>query len=257
MKHFLVLILALFCIVSCEKTENEKKSVVIDEETITAKWNVSSTSDFESFEFTESGNYIVIKKSFAKTTGDPSILFGSYEIVDNKTINLSDFGTITVTKISGSIIGFKVQLFSDTENEIAIEANKQEAIEKTERTELLCRTWELVSCGGYSISDFTVLFSKAGTYFLSLVLDGERISATGTWVWCDSEQTKLAFAMEESLDCESNNVIKEIQLTEDSFTGIDLENGEPQTMIMRAYSSEKVSGNQAHSIGKTIFGFKK
>lgn len=191
------------------------------------------------------------------TSSDSVIIFGTYEILDNQTLSLSNFGTISVTKINGSAISFKVQLFSDTENVFTIEANKQEVYEKTERTELLCRTWELVSVGGYEVSDFTVLFSKSGTYFLSLIFDGERISATGTWVWCDSEETKLAFAIDCNLDCESQNVIKEIQLTEDSFIGVDMENGEPQTMVMSAYSSGKVSGNPTHTKGETILGFKK
>ncbi len=200
-KQILASIFVLAFITGCDKDKNEPKET-LDKSTISAKWNVSNSSDYDSFEFNESGNYIVVKntttKSTAKSTNDQIILFGTYKIIDNKTIILSDFGTIIVTKIDENLTSFSIKLTSDPNNEIIINASKQEEIKSSTRTDLLCRTWEMVTFNGEPVAgtdrEGTVLFSKAGTYFVSKANDGS--GGIAQWKWNDDAETQLLYSWE-------------------------------------------------------------
>ena len=60
LKQILLSILVLTFIAACDKDENDPKET-LEKATISAKWNVDNSSEYESFEFNESGNYIVLK----------------------------------------------------------------------------------------------------------------------------------------------------------------------------------------------------
>ncbi len=219
-------------------------------ESIRGKWDVTGTSIFTSFEFNESGNYIVVVDESAKSTNEELVAFGVYEITGDNTIVLSDLGTITVNEINENIISFSIELLTNP-SPVIINASKESEIEGTTNTDLLCRTWKLVSFGGVEIPDYYVLFSKAGTY----LVDYEGESGLGTWIWCNSEEDKIAFEIDYVLNCEGINIVKEIQITTESFIGIDLENeGIPMEMIMEPVTFSKSAPATHQKIGKKIFG---
>ncbi len=219
-------------------------------ERINAKWNVNGTSMFTSFEFNLSGNYIVVADASGKSANEEFVAFGVYEIIGSNTIVLSDLGTITVNEINDENINFSIELLSNPNPEI-IDAYKEAEIEETTNTDLLCQTWELISFGGFFIPDYYVLFSKAGTYLVNY----EGTTSLGTWTWCNEQQDKVAFTIGGTLDCEGINIVKEIQLTTESFVGIDLENeGVPMEMIMEPVSFSKSAPSNHQKIGKRIFG---
>ena len=125
---------------------------------------------YESFEFNESGNYIVVTNTTTKSTNSQVIIYGTYEIIDYSTIVMSDFGTIKLTMVDENSISFSIQMASNPEANISINATKQEEMEASTNTDLLCKTWKMVEVDGEVVVegspyDFSVLMSKAGTYF--------------------------------------------------------------------------------------------
>ncbi|RLD55754.1 MAG: hypothetical protein DRJ01_16205 [Bacteroidetes bacterium] len=251
-KQLIVAILFITSFISCEKNEDDL-NISLNEETISAKWIVEGSSDYESFEYNESGNYIIVKNTTVKSTKSQIVLFGTYQIIDNKTIVLSDFGTMSISNIEENLIGFLINLDSNPANEITVNAVKQDEIANSTKTKLLCRTWELVSFGETDIGDFIILFSDAGTYFVEGGSESGE-GTLGTWKWCNPEETKLAFTVDNFLDCDGLEIIEEIQLTSDSFTGIDMENGEPEVMVMKPVSSVKLTRVTKPEIDKGILG---
>ena len=227
--RMLLTILVSIIIISC----NEDKKIPVEnlkKETISAKWNTSTPNDYVSFEFNMDGNYIAVKETETKSTDNRNIFFGTYTIIDNATISLSDLGTLEVIEVNDNSMNFII----NGNNETIINASKQKEIETSDNTKLLCRTWNLVSLDDNEISNFIVLFSGAGTYFVDAVVEGEQITSLGTWTWCNSDENKLAFTIEDELDCNGIQIFKEIQLTQNSFTAIDMENGKPQAVKMEA-----------------------
>lgn len=252
----LVAFFALTLISSCKKEKNDPKDT-LEKTTVSSKWIVSNSSDYDSFEFNESGHYVVVENTTTKSTNDQIILFGTYEIIDNKTIVLSDFGTLTISDIDETSISFSIKLISNPENEIIINASKHEEMESSTNTDLLCQTWELVSFNGVAVPNVYILYSSAGTYLLNAEVEGEQISVVGTWTWCNTDESKLAFAIESVLDCEGINIMRDIQLKSDSFVGIDMENGTPMVVIMKPASSTKSTRLVNQKTGTKIFGIEK
>jgi hypothetical protein len=255
LRQILFAMLVLTLIASCNKDEDASNDdLSIESTTINAKWIVTGSSDYESFEFNESGNYIVVKNTSTKSTNDPTIFFGTYEVVNETTLVLSDFGTLTLSSISENTNSITIQLVSNTDNEISVDASKQEEIESSTNTDLLCQTWEAVSLDGISLSNFYVLFSTAGTYFLYSEVDGEQSMDLGTWAWCNTDENKLTFTLDYVLDCDGIEIIYDLQLTSDSFVGIDMENGAAMELIMKPAISTKSASLVNPKTGVKIFG---
>ncbi len=244
-KQAIIVIWVMTSFISCEKNE-DNLNIVLNEETISAKWIVDEPIDYVSFEYNESGNYIIVRNMNTKSTNNQIVLFGTYNLIDDKTITLSDFGTMKISNIEENSIDFSISLYSDPNSETSISAVKLDEIANSTKTKLLCKTWELVSLGESNLSGFTILLSDAGTYFVEGTL--------GTWKWCNSEETKLAFTIKNILDCDGIQIIKDIVLTTDSFRGIDMENGEPEIMIMKPISSGKSTRETKLEIKKNILG---
>ena len=140
-KQAIIVIWIMTSFISCEKNE-VNLNIVLNEETISAKWIVDEPIDYVSFEYNESGNYIIVKNMNTKSTNNQIVLFGTYELIDNKTIVLTDFGTMKISNIEKKSINFSISLYSDPNSEIAISAVKQNVIANSTKTELLCKTWE-------------------------------------------------------------------------------------------------------------------
>ena len=233
LEQILVAIFVLIVITSCDNDDNEEKKLLLNEASLSAKWLVTGINDYESLEFTENGYYIVTENAVDRLTTRKIAHFGEYDITDSETVTLSDFGSIHISYLDESLISFSLQLTSVADNEITVNARKQEEIDSTLKTDLLCQTWEMVSFDGYAIPEFVLLFSKAGTYLCDAIVDGKRKTEVGTWSWCDSEESKLSFSLDNFLDCSGRNIFKNIQLTSESFIATDMENGEPMEMVMR------------------------
>jgi hypothetical protein len=239
LKQILVAILVLTSIISCEKDENEPNDI-LKMETISAKWIVDGTSDYVSFEFNESGNYIVVENTTTKSTNEQIVLFGTYEIIDDKTIVLSDFGTINISEIQENTISFSILLNSDPNNEIVIHASKQEEMENTTKTELLCRTWEMVTIDGEDVAgtdmELTVLFSAAGTYFVSYAI-AEDGSAGGLaqWKWKNEIETQLLYSWAEVPVWDEASYVEILELTSNKLKIIEYE----ETYVLQPVSNNK------------------
>jgi len=231
-------ILVLAFITACDKDENDPKET-LEKAAISAKWNVDNSSEYESFEFNESGNYIVVENT-TKSTNDQIILFGTYEIIDNKTIVLSDFGTLTISEINENSISFSIQLTSNPNNEIIINASKQEEMESSINTELLCRTWEMVTINDTLVvgtdMELTVLFSAAGTYFVSYANpDDENDGGLAQWKWKDESQTQLLYSWDEIPIWDEANYVEIPELTTSTLKIIEDE----YTYVLQPASNTK------------------
>lgn len=226
LKQILVAIFVLtFIVVSCNKDKNDPKET-LEKAAISAKWIVSGSNEYESFEFNESGNYIVVKNLTTKSTNDQIILFGTYEIIDNKTIVLSDFGTLTISEINENSISFSIHSSSYPDNDIVITASKQEEMENSTNTELLCRTWKMVSVNGVDVADteyeLSVLFSKAGTYFVEYAnSEDEDAGGLAHWKWSDNSETKFLYSWETPPVWEEEDIVEVIELTNNSLKILD------------------------------------
>jgi hypothetical protein len=236
----LLLVVLLGAFSSCKKNDADPL-VNLDKPSISAKWVVTGSNEYDSFEFNESGNYIVIKKlnfgslissihpgsifggASREKTGiangrvqdtNPSIRFGTYEIVNN-TIQLAGLGTLTVTQINDNSISFSFQLTGNS-NSITINATKQAEIASSSNTDLLCRTWKLVSINGSSpvgteFDGLTILFSKAGTYFVTYADNNNEMAQ---WKWKNNAQTELMYTWDRDLWDEDDFVyINQLSLT--------------------------------------------
>lgn len=256
LKLILVAIIALAIVTACSKDKNEPNDNKAETTPICAKWIATGSCDYISFEFNSNGNYIVVKKTATKSTGDQNILFGTYENIDNKKIVLSDFGTLIISELADNSISFTIQPISNPDNTITVNASKQEEIKSSANTDLLCQSWEVVSVGGDDMTNCYVVLSKAGTYLISIEFDGEKITGLGTWAWCNDAENKLAFTIDNILDCDGLEIIKDIHLTSSSFTGIDMENGSAEEMIMKPVSSLKSARLANKKTGKKVFGIK-
>jgi hypothetical protein len=239
MKNFqriLTVIFALTIIISCSKDENEVKEP-LKKESISAKWLVNGTTDYESFEFNKSGNYIIVKNTSMKSTDNQNILFGTYENIDNTTIVLSDFGTIKISEINEDLISFSIQLVNSPENEIIINASKQAEMENTTKTELLCRTWEMATVNGENVTgteyELSVLFSQAGTYFVEFANPEEDDDGgLAHWKWQDETETKFQYSWDTPPVWEDDAVVEIIKLNENTLELLERFDGEDDELYV-------------------------
>jgi hypothetical protein len=260
LKQILLAILVLTFITACDKDENDPKET-LEKATISAKWNVDNSSEYESFEFNESGNYIVVKNTTTKSTNDQVVLFGTYEIIDAQKINLTDFGTLTISDVNENSISFSIILTNDPDNEIIINASKQDEIESSTKTDLLCRTWEMVTENGEPVAgtdmELTVLFSKAGTYFVSFANpEDESDGGLAQWKWNNDEETQLLYSWEKVPNWEEEDYVEISELTANTLKIVEDED----TWVLQPVSNTKsavIMSSKKSSLGIKSGFFKK
>lgn len=255
-KTILIAIFALTSIISCTKDEN-KPNKPLEKETISAKWIVGGTSVYESFEFNKSGNYIVVKNATTKSESGQIVLFGTYVIVDETTITLSNFGTLKISTLNDNSLSFSIQLTGNPANTIVITATKQNEMATTTRTDLLCKTWEMVTLNGESVvgtdMELTVLFSKAGTYLVTFVIPLEENSGDlAQWKWKNVAETELLYSWDEvPVWSEANSV----QIPELTATTLKIIEDEDTYVLQPASTSKsavlKASKNLSNKTIKT------
>ncbi|MDR1223565.1 MAG: hypothetical protein LBL07_11920 [Tannerella sp.] len=184
---------------SSEETPDEQPEP--EESILLGKWEVSDErAPFSSFEFTGDKKYIITQHLIAlpvpesglraaKADGQQDYIivsFGDYSAVhegNTYTLELSEFGTITI-EISGS---------SDatvTVNSETFTVNKAEPIDTSEKTELLCHTWNytLSGEGADLLGSGSMTFTPAGT-----ALDKSNESGAigeAAWEWTKDGKIK-------------------------------------------------------------------
>lgn len=227
-RQILVALFALTMIISCEKNPIVSQDT-LSVEKISAKWVITGTSIYKSFEFNKSGNYIVVKKASTDSTSKQTILFGTYEITDDKTLVLSDFGKIKISEISDKSISLSVSLTTSPNTEIAIIASKQAEIQSSAKIDLLCRTWELVTLNGETVvgteNEGSVMYSASGTYFVSRTNPtGGNSGGLAQWKWTDNSQTKFFYSWDEIPVWDNSDFAEILKLSSDSLKILDYGN---------------------------------
>lgn len=206
---------------SCEK-EKKTATDILDKETISAKWLVDASDEYESFEFNESGSYIVVRNTVLKSTEAREVLFGTYEILNDNKIRLSDFGTVVFEQLSENQVRLTITLEGASGEPTSVEATKQEEMTSTSRTEMLCRTWSMVAINGEEVKgteyELSVLFSVAGTYFVEYANpDAAGDGGLASWKWYDQEEVLFYYSWENPPVWDETNVVEIITLSSDSL----------------------------------------
>lgn len=231
--------------------------IMVSKETISAKWNIEdAASEYKSVEFNESGNYIMVRNSTKKSTQEEDLVFGTYKILNENTIELSNFGIIVVNDLTNNSVSLTITPKATPSSKINISAVKAEiSVDNTPRTELLCRTWNMDSVAGYeedSVPQLTVLFSNAGTYFVNIIdsQNGE-IGGLAKWRWKDNTEKIMCYSWDEEIICDEENQVEIATLTSKSLVIKE----EDITYYLSPSTAKKSAriGNSKTSIKKGIF----
>lgn len=246
-------IIMMTIVISCEKQPVLQNEILISEK-INTKWLVDSIlSDYRSFEFNKSGNYIIEQKG-TQSNNNKTILYGNYDISDNKTLVLSNFGTIEVTQIDDKSFKFNVILSLDPNNEISLIGSKHSEIKSTPKTDLLCKTWELLTENGVSVKgsehDIDLLFSASGTYFV--YYNQKNSGALAQWQWKDDFQNNLLYSWNINPDWGKSDMVEIRKLSTDSL--IIVENDTRYALKPKQAIKSKIKALN-NSILTTIFEY--
>lgn len=191
--QFSFLLMAVFlCMVlfSCSGDDGTETPVPLAENASNqVKWVADNESGrFASIEFSKSGNYIVVENVPEKSTVQRKIHFGTYKITDLTTISLSDIGIIKVKNVTDNALNVEI-ILDGTSTPFIFTGTKSDNMKATAKTDLLCRTWEIIKYNGEDTAGTeyegaTVLFSKAGTYFVFFPNGGEENDGgLALWKW--------------------------------------------------------------------------
>ena len=229
MKKIINKILALIAVttlISCDNSENSTNNNV-NNITYKAKWLVEENGDFKSFEFNESGNYIVVKNAPEGSANSEIVRFGTYETTDNKVLNLSNLGILKIKSTTANRMSFSIVTLENPETEINLNAQRQAEISNSTNTDLLCRTWELVTTNGEPVSgtdmELTVLFSNASTYFVTyLNPTDENDGGLAQWVWTNSNEDSLCYSWDGTAPvCDADNTVSITSLSANTLTIVE------------------------------------
>ncbi len=223
-KQILAAILIIILFSACEKSEDDPMDNL--KSSISAKWDVDNSGKYVSFEFNESGNYIIVKDVTTTYDSKQIVLFGTYQILENNDISLSGFGTLNIIDIEKNGIRFSIQLIDNTINEIFINASRQAEIASSTKTDLLCKTWEMLTVNGEPAvgtdMEITSLFSKSGTYFVSYAIpEDENAGGLAKWRWKDETETHLLYSWAEIPVWEKADSVHVSELTSTKLEIID------------------------------------
>ncbi|UII28765.1 hypothetical protein LVD15_10160 [Fulvivirga maritima] len=256
----LLLLITLSLLFSC-KDDDSTPDDASEKEAISAKWVVNDNDTYQSFEFNKSYTYIVVKVD--QVNGAPIVLFGNYNIVDSKTVELEDFGTIEIDEIDDNSISFALQV--DGEDKVNISAAKQAEMNNSTRTELLCRTWQMVTVNGEEVTgtefDLTVLFSQAGTYFVELANpDDENEGGLASWKWYDDTETHFLYSWGDPAVWDEEDIVEVVELTDNSLKILEIySNGDEELYEMAPANSKssRIMSNASDNNIKLKRGFLK
>ena len=205
---------------SCKKDSASPSSPVNTLSTqIQKRWAVSGAS-FSSMEFNNSNQAIVVFGSSQQTPD--SIKSYYYKASDDKTIEIKNFGKMSVSSINEDSIRFSFLPVSGAS--VSLSGKKSgTSVVTTSNNSLLCRTWRMDRWveDGETIVNFdtlgliTATFTQNGTYFISGGInfgDSTYVDSEPNlswWKWSGSNPgQQLCYSHEsEIFDCDSSNTV--------------------------------------------------
>lgn len=211
MKKLFLLLATALCIVSCNSKNNEPENPNTDGLILDEKWILTDNETYNSFEFTESGDYIVEYAHTGGAVGAPEQLipaknttkasiivpaiYGKYTSDGDNAIIMEDFGRIEVISSENGEVEFSLTLEGEEIPEV-LASTIVEPMAASTKTDLLCRKWVFESLGGDYDQEpdedipSTVIFSKAQTYLVGY-RDGSAKLAQ--WKWKDESKSTFYF----------------------------------------------------------------
>lgn len=145
-------------------------------------------------EFLADGTFFILD-------ADGNLFTGNYTATNGETIDLSGFGSITDITFADGRIDFVLRYVNAGQTRtFEIRANKAAEIPASERTSLICRTWELerivAGWDGFEnsgISKVTVTFSPSGTYVFQFFEGNGGLIAADVeyWKWHPTDANKF------------------------------------------------------------------
>lgn len=208
-KYLFLFAMVFSVLIACKKDEEEDNTTDtgvenVEKSTVSAKWEVEGNTDYETFEFNESGTYVVVKNSPDKNPEEDIILFGTYTI-DGNLLILSDFGTIKVMTLTDDEMSFAIKLEGETDYGDTLTAKKSEELPASTNTQLLCRTWKLVTLNGDSVAgtsnELLMVFYTSGTYVVTYI-ENEQLGGLAEWKWFDSDENVICYSWDGPPNCE-------------------------------------------------------
>jgi len=156
--------------------------------TISEKWEINSPgSAYASFEFNHDSNYIAVEAG-----EENPIHFGEYSMPQSDTINLDNLGTVTITSNDSSGVNFSFTSIDEPEKSVNYNASKAEAISRSPKLDLLCRTWKVINCTETENIGYLLLISNAGTYFFTE--PGGYSHSMSKWRWHDEVMESFEYS---------------------------------------------------------------
>jgi hypothetical protein len=125
-------------------------------------------------------------------------------------------------------------------DEIIVTATKSDEIPNSAKTALLCRTWNLITVNGESVAgtdmELTVLFSAAGTYFVSFANPADQNDGgLARWTWKDNTQQSFCYSWDGEPTCDGTNEVEVAELTATQATIIEA----TETYVLQPASNAK------------------
>lgn len=234
-RSFLFLLTFSLLVFTTACSDDDNKSDTILKEAVNNKW-VISNSTLKSIELNNSGNYIITGSLDATraSADDDVISFGNYIIVDevNNIIELKEAKMrMKIVTYKNDSINFILTLL-DTNKEYTFDATKGKEIASSSKTDLLCQTWVITKYettepnvnNDYDECDdlvgTTILFSKAGTYYVANPKCPES-GGIANWGWlAGSNETKIFYFWEdddEPSDVTINELSKDTLVMTETF----------------------------------------
>jgi hypothetical protein len=115
LKYLFFFLLITAVLGSCEKIFGD-----LNIETLSGKWIIAGSGEYESFEYREDLTYIVIRIA----SSEEETITGSYEIKGLNKILMDGFGKVKVTSIDEEMIHFTLTLEDDPDTEMELSATK-------------------------------------------------------------------------------------------------------------------------------------
>lgn len=268
---FIYLISSGVFFAGCSEDDESSSLEHQEYESVSGKYNVQGNSVYSSIELGASGNYIIVKstsgirsargdgstpfgsafsrnllniggsKNKIRSTTDSGddILYGTYTVNTDGSINLEGFGKLQITYNGSSVTN--MILTPTSGSTITLNVEKEDTYSDSELTSKLCRTWNLASLsnkeydlkgrlvydleGTFNVAKQTwswnvkvdeldwgepgednynpsqILFSKSGTY---LVYYTDKTAMIQNWKW-KSESAGTFYYYEEGYDYEEDD----------------------------------------------------
>ncbi|MCV6629983.1 MAG: hypothetical protein OIF50_09005 [Flavobacteriaceae bacterium] len=228
--------LVLFLIISlgssCNKEDQPKPTTTPPESLdLNAKWNIpDSTNVYDSMEFSASGHYIVVahqKNNKSQPTAKGyTYYYGTYTILEDDIVALSDLGQIKNLHLEGDYFNFDFYPTDESTTSISIQAIRADEMVSTPKTSLFCRTWDLFQIDGETTQntgfDISVLFSAAGTYYVHYhnPSNPNKLGDMAGWKWSDASEKFILYSWDNPPVWDTSTKAEIISLT-DSYLRID------------------------------------